>query len=101
MRHRLGLFGAFLLFGVLAIAVSGCASGQIRLFQRDPQPPGPDQDTVVSIICSASEARIADAWLYLERRGASAAEATERIERAKKKCDCWPSCERPATPPAK
>jgi hypothetical protein len=73
-------FLALALCAGLVSAACSSASGQIRLFQRDPAPAGPDQDTVQALICSGNADPIADALLYLERRGASPAEATERVE---------------------
>jgi hypothetical protein len=61
-----------------ALFSMSCATGQVALFPQ--RPAGPDQGVVEDLMCRGQEAM---AQVYLEDRGASRAERTERIERAR------------------
>ncbi len=66
---------------VLGLTCSGCASMSADLFPRRPK--GPDLATVESLMCRGDEAQ---ARVYLRDMGASRAQETEAIERARAAC---------------
>lgn len=96
----------FLSLGVAlaALFALACASGQFRLLQRDPTPPGVQVEAVRSLVCRGEANAAKD---YVQLRGGSLADQVERIEEARRwaadhvsECPCYDGGCKPAPVPA-